>query len=1332
MSSYSDSDFNNDTDTSSDDEKIVLNDNKLRELMNVEHTYPYPDDPNFQLKIYNKREFYYHKMLDRDDMNDYKVMADYREKICNPSTFGLLPQQAFLANFINPDTPYRGILVQHGTGVGKCILGDQCVLVNGNLMKIEDIWNYYNCETFLVDSDGGEWGIPTHDLYVDNMDNNYKMIKNKIHNLYRQKINEIVHEITLQNGSKINMTKQHKLLINCEDYGYIWKNNLKVGDSVCVPNNSDMEYSQIKGIREYNHNGYVYDLEIENHHNYVVNGMITHNTCAGISMAERFKPMVQKYGTKIYVLVSGPIIKENWKDELLKCTGETYLKQQDTAIYTNDQDRQKARKNAINIALQYYRFISYRGFYKKVLGEKIVEKVKTGDNKVKVTYRKTEEGEFERDIAIDRIYNLNNSLIIIDEAHNLTGNAYGEALLKIIRNSTNLKVILMTATPMKNLADDIVELLNFIRPPHDPVSRDRIFTSHKNHEMDFKSGGVEYLKQMARGYVSYLRGADPMTFAKRIDKGIIPNGLLFTKMTQCKMLVFQKQIYDEAIRISNDTLDRSSEAVANFAFPGLNDKKELAGYYGREGINTIRNQLKTHSELINKKIALEILKDESLENDTDLLYVSDSGKSITGKILKIEYLKYFSIKFYKALKKINRLVWQKKGARTAFVYSNLVKVGIELFEEILLVNGYLEFDENPNNYKIKANTRCYFCGKTFAEHQKSDLEKQSRNANDNISASSSEYQKPKGNIPDHTFGPATFVSVTGKTSEEAAEVIPEEKQHILKNIFSSLDNIDGKTIKLVLGSKVMNEGLSLRYVSEVHILDVYFNLGKVDQVIGRAIRHCSHYHMMTKENPFPEVKVYKYAVTIDNGLSSEEELYKKAEAKYLLIKKVERVLKETAIDCPLNRSSNIFPEELKQYKDCAEPGKQKEGQEMCPALCDYMPCNFTCENKKLNDNYFNDKTNMYMPLNKKELDYGTFTQTLARSEIESAKGKIKELYRINYLYTLRDIVSYVKNSYEGEKRDLFDEFFVFQALDELTPLSENDFNNFKDTIFDKHNRQGYLIYVDKYYIFQPFDQNENVPMYHRSVFDKPMQSNLTLYNYLKNVAKLPLGKSAKQKKEETISDKQISIYDFESVRDYYENRDEYKIVGIIDKESTRRKTKNPEELTDIFKIRSKRDKVLDKKRGTGIVSMFGSVCATAKPREELVQIANGLSVKSKPEDIRFDICENIKDRLLFLEKYSSSRKKNKLTYVMIPKNHPIFPFPYNLEDRRDFTLMAIKEKIKFKLDINVKDIKGKINGEDITSFVIEISNNNNLNEFSDFLKATGFKLESKKWIMRID
>lgn len=1060
----------------------------------------------------------------------------------------------------------------------------------------------------------------------------------------------------------------------------------------------------------------------------VFHGTGTGKTCVAISIAERFKPMVQKYNTKIYVLVSGPLIKENWKNELLKCTGETYLKEQDRTVYVSEVEKQRAKKNAINVALQYYRFMSYRSFYKKVLGEKIVERVKTDDDKVKVTYRKTKEGDFERDISLDRIYNLNNSVIIIDEAHNLTGNAYGESLLKIIKNSHNLKVVLLTATPMKNLADDIVELINFLRPVDRPIERDKIFTSMKNHLMEFKPGGIEYLKDMTRGYVSYLRGADPVTFAKRVEKGVIPKGLLFTNIIRCNMMPFQKKIYDMVVRVADDSLDRRSEAVANFAFPGLStDKKELVGYFGREGLEIVKNQLKTHYDLINKKIGTDILQTD----ETDLISITDEGKTITGKILKLKYLKYFSIKFYKALKKLNRLVWSKKGARTAFVYSNLVKVGIELFQEILIQNGYIEYDENPTNYKIKPDTICYYCGKTYRDHQQNILTTVPEDE-----PLSTEYKLKTGMPPPHQFFPATFISVTGKTTEEAADIIPEDKKQILDNVFSHLDNKEGKNIKFVLGSKVMSEAISLKNVSEVHILDVYFNLGKVDQVIGRAIRHCSHYQITNDENKFPEVSIYKYAVTAENGLSSEEELYKKAELKYMLIKKVERALKEVAIDCPLNRNGNIFPEELNQFKNCVPPSENiGKNNIMCPGICDYTDCNFMCDDKSLNKKYFDQSINNYKKIPKDQLDYSTFTHTLARNEIELAKNKIKDIYRTKYVYTLEEIVKFVKDSYDGEKKELFDEFFVFKALDELIPTTENDFNNFKDTIFDKFNRAGYLIYVNKYYIFQPFDQNSDVPMYYRSTFDRPLKHHLMLYNYLKNTGKF---KSLYDEDKLSNKDKQIvetiyPKYDFESVMEYYDNREEFKYIGIIDKESSRKKNREPEELHDVFKIREKRSKILEKKRGTGIPSLKGAVCYSSKSREFLEKIAKNLNITVPKNEARINICEMIKKRMLFLEKYGEKSKGTNISYVLIPANHPLYRHPYNIENFTNNLVKQLKDKIKVKLDILIKKEK-KTSGEEkgMPSYLILVKYSKELTEFENIFTSLGFKLEKGYWTYLVD
>lgn len=1153
---------------------------------------------------------------------------------------------------------------------------------------------------------------------------------------------------TCKNLTHVNTTQSLKTMYNVDN------NKSLILSKFVADTRKEMSkevlYAKIISINEIDYDDYVYDLEIEDTHNFVAENIICHNTCVGVAIAEKFKALVQKYNTKIVILVGGPLIKENWKQHLLLCTGETYLKYQDKSVYIDDAEKAKNEKMAMIQALQYYKFMSYKSFYKHVIGEKITDR--QSDKKGKVTYRKTAEGEFERDVAIDRIYNLNNTLVVIDEAHNLTGNTYGEALKYIIKNSTNLKVVLMSGTPMKNLGSDIIEMINFIRPLNSQIERDKVFNSEKGHLMDFKPGGLDYLKNMMRGYISHIRGADPLTFAKRYDKGIVPKGLMFTKVIRCDMLEFQKKTYMEAIEQNQeDTLDRKSEAVANFVFPVLStDKKELIGHYAGEGLNLLKNQLKINGELVNKKLSKIMF---GHENEKDLVYLTQDGHSITGKILKKENLKYFSIKFYKALKKIGRLVWSKKGVSTGFIYSNLVKVGISLFSEILVQNGYLEYQDDYNNYQINPNTVCYFCGKTHAEHN-GNAEKHVESDSDSddesdehdgkqvkgkgldlkISDSSTEFEydkKKAKSIPPHTFRPATFIVITGKSNEEALEAMPEDKMNIIKNVFNTLENKDGRNLKLVLGSRVMNEGISLRHVKEVFVLDAYFNFGRIDQVVGRAIRHCSHYKLMSEENVYPIVNVYKFVVALEGALSTEEELYQKAELKYLLIKKIERAMKEVAIDCPLNRNGNIFKEEVEQFKGCEEKGD-------CPAICDYTSCSFICDDIKLNSKYYDPERMLYKKIDKGSVDYSTFTQGLARNEIEFAKDRIKEMYIMGSIYTLESILDHVKASYDKEKIDLFDEFFVFKALDELIPMTENDFNTYKDTIIDKHNRPGYIIYVNKYYIFQPFDQNEDIPMYYRTqVTNTVSQQQLSLYNYLKNTETYQSyrEKGKQQKEDDKMLQKEDQpYYNFDDTMDYYDNRDEYDFVGFIDKEVSRRKTKSMEETKDVFKLREKRAKVLEKKRATGVPSLKGAVCETSKSKKYLQKVAGKLGITiPKGTLTRTDVCVNIRDQMLLLEKYSTTKEGNKFTYVMIPSDHPTFPFPYNLEDRVEDIINKIKKEVGSKIEIGVKT-KKKTTGPEkgYPSYTITIKNDGTIKQYKDFIEKLGAKLESGNYIIEVE
>ena len=76
--------------------------------------------------------------------------------------------------------------------------------------------------------------------------------------------------------------------------------------------------------------------------------------------------------------------------------------------------------------------MSYKTFYRKVLGEKITIKKFRRRKNIKSKYkRKMKKVNLKEKLLLIKLQILIILLIIVDEAHNLSGNEYGEALKKI-------------------------------------------------------------------------------------------------------------------------------------------------------------------------------------------------------------------------------------------------------------------------------------------------------------------------------------------------------------------------------------------------------------------------------------------------------------------------------------------------------------------------------------------------------------------------------------------------------------------------------------------------------------------------------------------------------------------------------------------------------------------------------------------------------------------------------------------------------------------------------------------------------------------------------------
>jgi hypothetical protein len=115
------------------------------------------------------------------------------------------------------------------------------------------------------------------------------------------------------------------------------------------------------------------------------------------------------------------------------------------------------------------------------------------------------------------------------------------------------------------------------------------------------------------------------------------------------------------------------------------------------------------------------------------------------------------------------------------------------------------------------------------------------------------------------------------------------------------------------------EGLSLKNVRTVHVMEPYWNKVRTDQVKGRAIRICSHSDLPYNKDPalnertveiftyisvFGGNKVDQTLVINDASKTSDQHVLSLANAKDKLNTSFLEAMKSSAIDCQLNATEN--------------------------------------------------------------------------------------------------------------------------------------------------------------------------------------------------------------------------------------------------------------------------------------------------------------------------------------------------------------------------------------------------------------------------------------------
>jgi superfamily II DNA or RNA helicase len=271
------------------------------------------------------------------------------------------------------------------------------------------------------------------------------------------------------------------------------------------------------------------------------------------------------------------------------------------------------------------------------------------------------------------------------------------------------------------------------------------------------------------------------------------------------------------------------------------------------------------------------------------------------------------------------------------------------------------------------------------------------------------------------------------------------------SIINDKSNMDGNKIKIVIITDALSEGVDFKNIRQMHIINPWWNLSQIEQIIGRAVRFRSH-----KELPFDQrnVEIFMYtAILFNNEETMDYYMYCESEKKGIKIGKLTRLLKEIAIDCTYNSLQTQSNESLNHLKvnQITSRGEKIQypiGDSPYTVLTDYMEtCTYTCKNI-IHDT----------PGTKLTVDYVT-------SHIQSLVQRMKLLFNKNYIYTRQEIINELLMVVPEEKID----YTLSYMIDNKIP------------IYDRFNRQGYIVNSGEYYMFQPPELSENIPVYERRI-----------------------------------------------------------------------------------------------------------------------------------------------------------------------------------------------------------------------------------------------------------
>ena len=911
-------------------------------------------------------------------------------------------------------------------------------------------------------------------------------------------------------------------------------------------------------------------------------GLGTGKTCSAIGVCEEMRDYMKQMGiTKRIMIVASENVQDNFKLQLFDerklklidgiwniraCTGNKLLKEINP-MNMKGIPKEKIVSQIKNLINSYYIFLGYGQFANYIIKtmnydeelerEKLNEKTNTKNqpkSQTKIQMLKDVKISLNKRIMNKLRKEFNNRLIVIDEVHNIRKTDDNENkkvainLEYLVKSAENLRLLLLSATPMYNSYKEIVWLLNLmnINDRRSRIETRDIFDKAGN----FKKSGEELLVRKATGYISFVRGENPYTFPFRVYPDKFAKNHTFEVINYPKYQMNLKKIqHEDKKRILNlylNTIGNCSNCgkcqycVYKYIIFNLRNKKftlttktgvvrdmpsfenmESFGYtllqtplealiisYPIDGLKEQLSEIKEEmysDELSPSFSESSVLTDDdedkeeeeeeeekqedNVKNPTKIQIESNSNESnkndkytFGGENTSSSSRQVFTqidphfLTGKQGLERMMNYVDEKTPPKKGdFEYkkTTIEKYG-KIFSQQLIgtfsskIKCILDNIINPQNNKV-----CEGVLLIYSQYIDSGLIPMALALEEMGFTRYGDNVKPLfKNKPTEIVDARTMKPPTDKKNFMPARyaLITGDPRFSPNNDFevkglTNEDNKDGNKIKVVLISKAGSEGIDLKFIRQVHILEPWYNMNRIEQIIGRAVRNFSHKELSFEKR---NVEIFMYATILGDNKEEAADLYvyRVAEYKAIQIGKVSRILKETSVDCIINHDQTNFTQEM-MSASLKEPITQelsnglilhnfKIGDAPFSPVCDYMAtCDYSCRpDKKIDLNNLNEDT---------------YNENFIVMNSEKILQRIRMLMKESFFYKKNVLLKAIRTP---------NEYPYIQIYSALTQLIEDN-NEF---ITDKYGRNGRLVNIGEYYLFQPIElKDKNISIFDRSV-----------------------------------------------------------------------------------------------------------------------------------------------------------------------------------------------------------------------------------------------------------